>query len=524
MTISTAFAATQNSKNRIVINPARTIGTVNPNVFGSFLENLHRCIYGGVYDPESPVADERGFRKDVMEGAKTMGVANVRFPGGCWAPYYHFYDGIGPKESRPKTLWRSYYGEPQNDFGTDEFVEWCREIGAEPYICVNMGTGTVEEARNWVEYCNAPVGSQWADKRAANGHPEPFNVKYWSLGNEIEGKWELGYCDNGHDYVKKAREFAMAMKAADPNIILVANGAHFPIIDGYYSAPGGRYPEPADNWNRTVLDEMFGYIDYISMHDYIGNDYKDRIRDKLADMTQEEIHYYLAEGMGFLEDAYQIVRQDIKLVQHKHSNLKPIGIALDEYNPWYQEDNVTFSPYNLSDALLVGQYFNIFLRNADVATLCNMAQLVNTLPALVVEPGTDRYYRQPISFIPEMFLPNRGATAVDTWTESTRRKGWYYPDMPLIDASATLDESGRALTVNIVNNDAANEQSVTIEALGLELSDYTARTLTGDLADRNDFDHPNAIEPTTVNGTLQQDGTVTLAPASVTVLRFALRG
>lgn len=161
----------------VLINPKRIIHKVSPGIYGSFIENLGACIYGGVYDPESPMADEDGFRRDVMETARKMGVTSVRFPGGCYAPYYHFEDGIGPKEKRPKTRYRTHYDNPDNSFGTDEYLKWCGKIGAEPFICVNMGTGTPEEARNWVEYCNGAEGSRWADRRAANGHREPYHVK-----------------------------------------------------------------------------------------------------------------------------------------------------------------------------------------------------------------------------------------------------------------------------------------------------------------------------------------------------------
>lgn len=254
-----------------------------------------------------------------------------------------------------------------------------------------------------MEYCNGEEGSYWADLRIANGHREPYQVKLWGLGNEIGGNWELGYCDTAYEYVKKAREFAMAMKEADPAIQLIGCGAHFPILDGIYQVPGGRFPNPSDNWNREVLDTMFDYLDYISIHDYIGHDYKDCIMDCWEEMGAEKVHYYLSEYMGVLEDAYQLMRQDIRLAQHKHHKFKRIGVALDEYNPWYRSDGDTFCPYHVGDGLLVGSYFNIFIRNADVALLSNMAQLVNVLPAMVTESGKDGFYRTAVSYIQELF-------------------------------------------------------------------------------------------------------------------------
>lgn len=232
-----------------------------------------------------------------------MGVTSVRFPGGCYAPYYHFVDGIGPKDKRPKKRYRKNYDTPDHSFGTDEYIKWCRKIGADPFICVNMGTGTAEEARNWVEYCNGEEGSLWADLRIANGHREPYQVKLWGLGNEIGGNWELGYCDTAYEYVKKAREFAMAMKEADPAIQLIGCGAHFPILDGIYQVPGGRFPNPSDNWNREVLDTMFDYLDYISIHDYIGHDYKDCIMDCWKGTYYDNVPYLDVSAVYDLENS-----------------------------------------------------------------------------------------------------------------------------------------------------------------------------------------------------------------------------
>lgn len=162
----------------VVVNPRRPIGRLDPLAFGSFVENLHRCLYGGIYDPSSPVADGNGFRTDVVEAARAMGVTNVRFPGGCFAPYYHWKDGIGPVEQRPLTRYLANGQYPaSNAVGTDEFMTWCNAVGAEPYFCVNMGTGTPEEARDWVEYCNGLPGSRWADQRVRSGHPAPYGVK-----------------------------------------------------------------------------------------------------------------------------------------------------------------------------------------------------------------------------------------------------------------------------------------------------------------------------------------------------------
>lgn len=508
-------------KAEVFVNPDRIIDTVSPGIFGSFIENLGACIYGGVYDPESPVADEDGFRKDVMEAARRMGVTSVRFPGGCYAPYYHFEDGIGPKEERPKTRYRVHYDNPDNSFGTDEYVKWCRKIGAEPFICVNMGTGTPEEARNWVEYCNGAGGSRFSDKRIANGNPEPYRVRLWGLGNEVGGKWELGYFDNASDYVKRAREFAMAMKEADPKIRLVGCGAHFPIIDGVYDAPLGHFPNPCDNWNREVADRMFEYLDYINIHDYIGHDYKDDIMRSWEKMGTKQVHYFLSEHMRVLEDAYRIMREDIRLAQHKHRSFKPLRIALDEYNPWYRADENTSCNYSAADGLLTAAYFNIFIRNADMAGLCNMAQLVNVLPAVVAESGKERSFRTAVSYVQELFLPNKGLEAVDVWTQSPVRKGVYYEEVPYLDASGSFDPARNLLVLNLVNRHMTESMDVGLGIKGKTAKAISGSIFKGDGADTvNSFAHPDrlGLRPFPCEGT----SCVTLPALCAAVLKIEL--
>lgn len=503
------------------INPERKTGKVEQRIYGSFIENLGYCIYGGVFDPKSKSSDEAGFRTDVMEAARKMGVSSVRFPGGCYAPYYHFEDGIGPIETRPKTRYRIHYDNPDNSFGTDEYIAWCRKIHAEPFICVNMGTGTAEEARNWVEYCNGTEGSRWADRRIKNGHKEPYGVRLWGLGNEIGGNWELGYCDTADDYVKKAREFAMAMKQADPEIQLIGCGAHFPILDGIYQAPTGYFANPSDNWNREVLDRMFDYLDYINIHDYIGHDYKDDIMSEWKTMGPEKVHEYLMEYMRVLDDAYQIMRQDIRLAQHKHKKFKKIGIALDEYNPWYTADENTCCNYSAADGLLTAAYFNIFIRNADVATLANMAQLVNVLPAMVAEPGGTGFYRTAVSYVQEMYLENSSLTAVDIWTKSPVRKGTYYEEVDYLDCSATYDEAKQQLVVNLINSHLREPLSVTLHIAERKTGKVTGKVFGGIKPDLiNDFTHPDVLQ--IQNAVYKTGKEIILPPMSVSVLKVEL--
>ncbi|MFD4603827.1 alpha-L-arabinofuranosidase C-terminal domain-containing protein [Streptomyces sp. NPDC058464] len=472
----------------VVLDPRRVTGRVDPMVFGSFVENLHRCVYGGLFDPDSPVADDEGFRTDVIATARAMKVSNVRFPGGCFAAYYHWKDGIGPREQRPRTRYRADDTWPaSNAVGTDEFVAWCRKVGAEPYLCVNMGTGTAEAARDWVEYCNGRAGSRWADARIAGGHAEPYGVRYWALGNEISGPWEQGYTATAEEYIQRARDFAMAMKAADPTISLVVSGAHFPID----------FPQP--HWNRDVLAALYEYADYVSMHHYIGHDYKDDIRTRYPSMSTREVHDFLTEHMRLLEDAIGLLREDIKLVNHSRGvAVNRIGIALDEYNAWYKTDGSQgddlVETYPLSDALLIGAYFNIFLRNADVLRLANMAQLVNTLPAMVVESGGSGAFRQGISYVQELFAASAGLQAIDVWCDSPARPGSYYPNVAHLDVSASYDSAAREIQLFAVNRDPDQAYPLNLVSPAGALRVRETAVIGGDSLDAaNSFAEPSAI-------------------------------
>src|SRR5947199_234859 len=208
---------------RISIDLARRLGTVDRRIFGQFIEHLGRCIYGGVYDEGSPLADARGFRRDVLDAARPLRIPILRWPGGNFVSGYHWLDGVGPRDKRPRRSELAWYAEESNRFGTDEFIEYCRVLGAEPFICVNMGSGTMDEAQAWVEYCNGTGNTSWANLRRQHGHPDPYRVRYWGLGNEMYGGWQIGNM-NAHDYVKKARAFAMVMKRTDPSIELIGCG------------------------------------------------------------------------------------------------------------------------------------------------------------------------------------------------------------------------------------------------------------------------------------------------------------
>jgi alpha-N-arabinofuranosidase len=228
---------------RIDLDVRRSLGTLDRRVFGGFVEHLGRCIYGGLYEEGSPLSDDRGFRLDTLALLKELRVSVLRWPGGNFVSNYHWQDGVGPKDGRPVRPELAWGGIESNRFGTDEFVAYCSELGAEPYICLNMGSGSLEEALAWVEYCNSGRRTYWADRRRANGHEEPYGVTWWGLGNEIYGPWQVGAL-SAEEYVAEATRWARAIRMIDPNVKLVSCGEV-----GW------------TEWDRIVIDGMASLVE-----------------------------------------------------------------------------------------------------------------------------------------------------------------------------------------------------------------------------------------------------------------------
>ncbi|MBS1661186.1 MAG: alpha-N-arabinofuranosidase [Bacteroidetes bacterium] len=442
------FAIAQTPHARIKIDLDRTVGTIDKNIYGNFVEHLGRCVYGGIYDPGSPLSDEKGYRKDVQAAVRKLNPTVVRYPGGNFVSNYNWLDGVGPKSERVPRLELAWGTLETNQFGTNEFMEFARSVGTEPYLSVNMGTGTIEEARRWVEYCNVKEGPYYAELRKKHGYPEPWNVKYWSLGNEMDGPWQMGHL-NAEDYSKKALEAAKLMERTSPGIKLIAAGS------SNYRA--GADP---DHWNRTVLNELKDVIDYIAIHMYVGNP-DSNYYNFLATPIVLEQRIKLIKGM--IAEAMQTANRGSK---------DPIYIAWDEYNVWYRArggeagrgKRALEERYNLEDALVVAEFLNAFIRNADVVKMANMAQLVNVIaPIFTSEKGM---FRQTIYFPLELFANNVYGQSLDVFVES----GVYSTDkfslgmgesttrqkkVPYLDVSASYKDGEVFLCVVNRNKDEA---------------------------------------------------------------------
>lgn len=427
---------------RIKIDLDRTIGEVDQKIYGNFVEHLGRCVYGGIYDENSPLTDENGFRKDVLSAVKDLNVSLTRYPGGNFVSNYHWKDGIGPKDSRPSRMELAWARLETNRFGTDEFMAWARKVGTEPYFSVNMGTGTIEEAQQWVEYCNVKEGPFYAELRKKHGYPDPYNIIYWSLGNEMDGFWQMGHL-NADDYAKKARETAKLMKLTSPEIKLIAAGS-------------SNYRPNADpnDWNATILHELRDVVDYLALHMYVGN-------------PNDNYYNYLSTPL-VLEERTRVVKGliDREMENANRGDRDPIYIAWDEYNSWYRaRDEETMAGtraleehYNLEDALVIAGFLNAFIRNADIVKMANMAQLVNVIAPIFT--NDEGLFLQTIYYPLQLFAKNAHGTSLDIFVESeTYSTDEFFvglgesitkqENVPFLDVSASINNG--EIIINVVN-------------------------------------------------------------------------
>jgi alpha-N-arabinofuranosidase len=415
-------------KARVKIDSERVIGAIDPKLYGNFAEHLGRCIEGGIFDEKSPLSDSDGYRKDVLEAARNLNVTLLRWPGGNFASNYHWMDGIGPRDQRPVRLEMAWGATESNHFGTHEALNYTEKLGAEPYVCANLGTGSWMEAQQWVEYCNLPGGTAMSDLRQRNGRAEPWKVKYWGLGNEMDGSWQMGH-RSAEDYGKFALEAAKLMKLTDPGIKLVAAGS---------SDFGPR--SDWTGWNRTVLEYLKRDADYLSLHTYVGNsanDYYEFMTSslELANRTKT------AEGI-------------INMALSGEPRSKKIYIAWDEWNVWYRARGnkergrqILEEKYNLEDALVVATFLNTFVNNAHIVKIANMAQLVNVIaPIFTNEQGL---YLQTIYYPLQLFARNTRGQALELFVDSPTYTSKRFDAVPYLDVSAALDNG--TLVLNVVN-------------------------------------------------------------------------
>jgi len=507
LTVATAstlgrFAIAQSEgPTRIVIDSERRIGAVSPRLYGSFLEHLGRAIYEGIYEPGSKFADANGFRTDVMKEVRDLGVPIVRYPGGNFVSGYHWLNGVGPKKDRPTVLDRAWDTLETNQFGTDEFVTWARAVGTEPLFGLNFGTGTAEDAAALVEYCNYPKGTKWSDLRRSHGYDQPHNVKYWCVGNEMDGPWQIGHMP-AREYGIKATDAARQMRAVDPTIKLVACGSSGPFMPTYIE------------WDRTVLEECYDVVDAISLHRYWGN----------SEETGGDSTKYLAMNLA-MDRQIEEIAAVCDVVRAQKRSAKQLFLSFDEWNVWYRArsgdavdghgkiaPHLLEEPYNLEDALLVGGLANSLMRHADRVKLACLAQLVNVIaPIMTNEDGILRntiYY--PYAWAlkyahgASLSLAQEGPTyEVDKLGGPIERGGVAVPGfgaVPYLDVTATYDADKKTATLFVLNRDLAQARDLEIRWHDLTPTAVTAfDTLTGaDLKAVNTFADPKKVMPQTI--------------------------
>jgi len=412
----------------IKVDLDRTISAIDPNIYGSFLEPLSRgdrpdIVYGPLYDPASPRSDENGFRKEYVQQIKDLKVTAIRWPGGNFVSGYNWQDGIGPKAQRPVTLDLSRTRKESNQMGTDEYAAFCNLVGTENFICINAGTGTIEEAARWVEYCNAPAGTKYADLRVKNGHPEPYKVKYWALGNEPDGPWQLGH-KSKEDYAKFAIEAAKMMRAVDENIKLVAAGAsNYPLVTKRYDPKDGW-----TDWNDYVLDQLAGYADYISLHRYVFQ--------VLRAFDQPGFADEMSLGME-INRIIEVTKGQIQKAIVKSETDRPIYISFDEYGA---------RGNNLAGPLILAQHLNAFIRHADIVKMANLTFLTS-LTGITPEGG----YKTSLYYPFFLYSNNARGTALDVYTRCATYSNKAFKDIPYLDVTAVLNEAKGTLVINVVN-------------------------------------------------------------------------
>lgn len=461
---------------QLTVHPSLPIGQVDERVFGGFLEHLGRAVYGGVLQPGHPTADPHGCRTDVLAALEQLRFSAMRWPGGNFVSGYHWVDGIGPADDRPTVREPAWKSIETNQFGTHEFLDLAERIGWTPMLAVNLGTGTPEEAADWVEYCNAPAGTRWADLRAENGRAEPWRVPLWCLGNEMDGDWQLGHVP-AEQYARLAQQAAMQMKLVDPAIETIACGTSQEWLPTF------------GEWDRTVLDIVGPHVDHLSVHRYVGNNTGD-------------VQDYLAVGVG-IDRQIDTLDALCRYVAGVKRSPKRVHLCVDEWNVWYRDFQMDggwrIAPplieevYDLADALVTGQFLISFLRHADVVKIANLAQIVNVIaPILTNEDGV--LLQAPFHAF-RMISPLRGGTSLRVALDGPSYRGPSHGVAPTVDAAVV--QHGDTLTLVAVNRSVDEVAPLQLHVPGAHLVPGDGEILTGtDPAATNSWEQPERVRPT----------------------------
>ncbi|WP_331450164.1 alpha-N-arabinofuranosidase [Streptomyces prasinus] len=500
---------------RFTLDPAFTVGPVDPRLFGSFVEHLGRCVYTGIHEPGHPAADADGLRTDVLDLVRELGVTAIRYPGGNFVSGYKWEDSVGPAEDRPRRLDLAWHSTETNRFGLSEYIAFLRKIGpqAEPVMAVNLGTRGVAEALELQEYANHPAGTALSDLRVAHGDKDPFGIRMWCLGNEMDGPWQTGH-KTAEEYGRLAAETARAMRQQDPGVELVACGS------------SGQSMPTFAAWEATVLTETYDLVDHISLHAYY-------------EPHDGDLDSFLASAVD-MESFIENVVATCDHVGAKLKSKKRINLSFDEWNVWYmtrwQERAADFAQddwpeaprllednYSVTDAVVFGSLLIALLRHADRVKIACLAQLVNVIAPILTEPGGPAWRQTTFFPFAQASRHGRGEVLdvrVDSPTYETAR----YGTADLLHATAVRADDG-TVTVFAVNRSRTEPLPLEVALGGLGLTSVVEHTALAD-ADpdaRNTLAAPDRVVPHAVGGTALTDGGLeaVLEPLSWNVIRLA---
>lgn len=467
-------------KSKCIVDKDYIIGDVDPKIYSSFLEHLGRAIYTGIFEPDHKLADEQGFRKDVIKLVKELNIPLIRYPGGNFVSGYNWQDGIGPKKDRPRKLDYAWHSIETNEIGIDEFADWCKKVNSEIMLAVNLGTGTPQDAGNMVEYCNHPNGTYWSDLRRKNGHENPHNIKYWCLGNEMDGFWQI--CQlTPEGYGWKARETAKIIKWVDSSVKIIACGSS-----------AAWHPTYSD-WDRIVLEHVYEYIDYISLHRYYGN-----VKD-----TGDFLASYIN-----MNDFTHAIISIADYVKAKTNSKKTIMLSFDEWNVWHMKNEThndwEIAPqlleekYTFLDALVFGGMLCSLLNNSDRVKIACLAQLVNVIAPIFTKKGGN-VIKQTI-FYPFQQVSTYGkGNALKTLVECPKYESRLYGNVPILQISATYNIDSGEISFFILNSDQIDDVQLSLDLrsfIGKNIDFIEHLVMNGyDLDAKNTFEEPDKVKP-----------------------------
>jgi len=490
------------------------IADIDNRLYGSFLEHLGRAVYTGIYEPDHPTADENGMRRDVIDLVRELDTPICRYPGGNFVSAYNWEDGIGPKDERPTRLDLAWHTSESNQVGIHEFAEWAKAANTEMMLAVNLGSRGLDDARNFVEYVNHPGGSYWSDLRKKNGRADPWDVRLWCLGNEMDGPWQVGH-KSAAEYGHLANETAKALRAFDDKLDL--------IVCGSSHSDMATYPQ----WEATVLESTYDQVDFISLHMYFEN-YEKNTAEYLA--LPEKLDRYIGTVGGVID-----------YVKAKRRAKHDVKISFDEWNVWYHERKndakrmkewgwphapaLLEDIYNFEDVLQVGCILNTFIRRSDLVRIACIAQLVNVIAPIMTSPGGGAW-KQTI-YHPFHFASRFGrGTALQLDVDCPSYDADIASGVSYLDIAGVHESNAGTLTFFAVNRNGAEPMDIEISVEGFGEAKSVEHTLIkhDDLEATNTEANPENVKPETKGGASISGGkvAVTVPQHSYSMIRVQL--